>query len=593
MNKIFTYFNDLKTKVHDMKAFEITSPVRSLIPSSLIVSDTHIQTPNKFYRIYHICDMPTFVSIQQTLSLLQSNIQFTISTFAKKVPANEMKKGLKSARSGLMANLISREERGSIDTIELQNQTAILTEAEQKLSMNLTSYFDTSMYIRIEANTLEEIKAIDIHLKSIIENTGYGIRVGGFDQKEHLLATMPIARNKSEISIRVDTDVLKNMQTMITKDRFSITAPFLGFNLIDGSAIFKSPRDEATPHVAILGHNGSGKTFTAMLMSLRMMYTGEQQIFIDVEKQFSPYVKQLGYKVLEVNNQNGFNMFWIPNYHLITTDKKRNKIESDHAQAIVGSLQIIIQESANICNIGILSQIIGLYYQEVKFDNRNLDHFITSFLPDLLKKQTFEANHINSILNGIKPFATGGIYGGLLTGKGGYEFDEEMVCIDCSSITFKSKSLKVPIMFLIFQMFTNLIDTDRTKKRRIVLDEVHLYFQNKVIGEFLIEFAKMARKRNAGGTFITQESLGMTAENGGLTLMSQSGTHILFFCPKSTVKDFKDKGLFNIDKDTEHRITNFEQAQCLYLTKKDKFYLKVHTFQEELDLITSSLEAEN
>lgn len=400
------------------------------------------------------------------------------------------------------------------------------------IQTNQDKLFFTTIYISLNAESLEELNEKTKMLESELNKKTAMIRTLSFRQLEGLKAILPVGNR--QITNFERNMVAGGIATLIPISNPSLSHDrgiFIGKNIFTNAPVyidtFIGPPSLPNPHVFICGTSGSGKSVALKTLASRNIATiGCSAFFIDVEGEYASLTKMLGGKVVKIEQgkSTGINPFEIEpdikgNRQFINILDKVAEIRAlmaticrNYGRALTGTenteIEIIVNQL--YAEKGITTDVNSLYERRSgKLENgKYTSGKIIKKMPTLsdFQKKLKERGNCVELANILVPFLKGNSLG-IFDTESRITSSEDIICFDMSEI--KDEFTKLYSSFVILTwIWQKFALKNRDKKKIIVCDEAWLFLKYQESAEFLVNVARRGRKYNVplfiGSQFIDE-----------------------------------------------------------------------------------------
>ena len=398
---------------------------------------------------------------------------------------------------------------------ELEKQIYDLENLRMLIQTNQDKLFFVTIFITLNAETLEELNEKTKILESELNKKTAMIRTLTFRQLEGFKTILPLG-NKPIANYE------RNMVTGGIASLIPISNPnishnegvFIGRNLSTNAPLyidtFCGPPILTNPHTFICGTSGSGKSVALKTLTARNIVTnGCGAFFIDVEGEYTNLTKTLGGKVIKIaqGESTGINPFELEpdikgNKQFLNILDKVAEIRAILAMICknyqnrtlnateITEIEIIINEL--YAEKGITTDINSLYAKKGgKLDNgKYVVGRIKKKMPTLsdFQRKLKERNNCKELAQILVPFLKGNSLG-IFDCESKITSEAEIVSFDMSEI--KDEFTKLYASFVILTwVWQKFVLKNKDKKKIIVCDEAWLFLKYQESAEFLVNVAR-------------------------------------------------------------------------------------------------------
>lgn len=398
---------------------------------------------------------------------------------------------------------------------ELEKQIYDLENLRMLIQTNQDKLFFVTIFITLNAKTLEELNEKTKILESELNKKTAMIRVLTFRQVEGFKTMLPFG--KKPIANYERNMVTGGIASLIPISNPNISHSdgiFIGRNLSTNAPLyintFSGPPILTNPHTFICGTSGSGKSVALKTLTARNIVTnGCGAFFIDVEGEYTNLTKMLGGEIIKIaqGESTGINPFELEidtngDKQFLNILEKVAEIRTMLSMICINYMgrpltAVEITEIEIIVNQlyaekGISTDIKSLYAKNGgKLDNgKYVVGKIKKKMPTLsdFQKKLKERNNCKELAQILVPFLKGNSLG-IFDCESKITSEAEIISFDMSEI--KDEFTKLYASFIILTwVWQRFVLKNKGKKRIIVCDEAWLFLKYKESAEFLVNVAR-------------------------------------------------------------------------------------------------------
>jgi hypothetical protein len=257
---------------------------KSILPSRLDVYDSHIEFDRRVLARSLILgkpigDMPNYPSdlTANTFTKLMAlggrkGCKLMLSTAISKKPALAVEKELQDAwtDAAIEEEKARLNNPAGVSDLGIEKQQREIRERHNDLWDRNENAFNTQTILTIKGAE-DEVLSIESHALSLLASERIGNSIPEHLQLEAFLASTPTPNVDYRFLVEVPSSVAAKLATMTninTKyDHFGL---LFGKNRLTNADVIKDLRKLPAKHLIMYGATGSGKTFTAMLLLMRL-----------------------------------------------------------------------------------------------------------------------------------------------------------------------------------------------------------------------------------------------------------------------------------------------------------------------------------
>ena len=381
-------------------------------------------------------------------------------------------------------NLPRRLQKAIEDTEEFQKN---LTDEDQ-------SMFRVSLYVYVEANTLEELETNTEKVLAIARKSKVILSYPFEQQLQCLNSILPIGKNHLGVKRTLHTASTAIMIPFTGQELLDHDGICYGTNAHTGRLLMIDKRKLKNPNSFIVGVPGSGKSFIAKLEQIQefLKYSDDQIIIIDPEREYSALAEEFRGTVIRISNDSKTHINPMDiNDNYGGEDEDPIKAKADYLLTL---FEMLIGGKNGLADreVSILDRTITLTYGKYK-EPTLLDFW------NMLKLQP--EDEAKGLALSLETYVTGSL--SIFANKTNVDLSNKFIVIDTKDLGSRLNKMGILVAQ---EMIWNFMSKNRNLHRRtfIYIDEVHLLFQNAYSAEYCDKLWKRARKWGGFPTGITQ-----------------------------------------------------------------------------------------
>ena len=524
-----------KKQTKEIDIFKNIPNVMDLIlPDELYEKKDYISLGyNKYSRIFVMTVYPeqTWIGWLDDLFFIGNvNISVKIEPSSNGTVINQLSRKIVQSRS----EHTTYSRQGNILHIpELEKQIIDLEELRSLIQTNQDKLFFATIFITLNAETLEELNEKTKIIESELNKKTAMIRTLTFRQLEGLKTMLPIG--EIPIANYERNMVSGGISTLIPVSNPNLSHDsgiFIGRNMNTNAPVyidtFIGPPTLPNPHTFICGTSGGGKSVALKTLAARnIATTGSGAFFIDVEGEYAELTKMLGGKVVKIKNgeSTGINPFDIePEEYgktksinlndkvseimdlmaTICRNRENRKLDGKEGPEIEKVVKILYAEREITSDVNSLYEKKGGKLENGKYVIGKIPKKMPT-LTDFYNKLK-QRNKCEDLINMLEQFLRGNSLG-MFDCESTINSDTEIICFDMSEI--KDEFTKLYSSFVILTwIWQKFVLKNKDKKKIIVCDEAWLFLKYEESANFLVNVARRGRKYNVplfiGSQFIDE-----------------------------------------------------------------------------------------
>lgn len=574
----------------DKKEEEIKIPVPEIIgvqdiiaPSSIEVAGGHLRIGKRLARSFFIFSYPRYLSTGWFSPIINLDTPMDISFFFHPADASEILKKLRKRITAVQAEIMERQEKGLIRAPELEIAYRDMEELRDSLQTAQERMFYFGLYLTVYGNSEEELRQIEILLRSILEGRLIYIKPALYRQKEGFVSTSPYALDQLIVNTPMNTSPLSSIFPFISFDLSSNKGILYGINQHNNSLILFDRFSLENYSSVLFGVAGSGKSYAVKLEILRSLMLGIDTIILDPENEYRFLSDAVGgsFFNISLSSENHINPFELP---LPREDENPSDVLRSNIINLVGLMRIMLggltpEEDA------IIDRALAETYAAKDISpetNPNTWKERTPLMQDLeAVLETMEG--AESLVRRIRKF-TKGTYASFFNQPSNIKMDNRLVVF---GIRDMEEELRQMAMFIVMRYIWKTI-TSQLKKRILVIDEAWWLMQSEDGASFLYGLAKRARKYWLGVSTITQDVNDFMKSQYGQPIIANSSLRLLMKQSPATI-DIVQK-TFGLTEEERFRLLEASIGEGLFFAGTKHVAIRVVASYAEDQIITTAPE---
>lgn len=557
--------------------------VRDIIaPSAIEVDFNTIKVGNTFYRTIFVAGYPRFVGANWLSPIINFDHSLDISMFYYPVKSKVILDDLRRKITELEATSMSNREKGKITDPVVSAALEDATALQEQLVKGVEKYFQFSFYIKVPAETMEELENITAKLESTLGSLLLISKLSSLQMEEAFQSTVPTGLDKLLVTRNMDTTSLATTFPFTSSDLTMEEGIMYGINRHNGSLIIFDRFSLENANAVVFAKSGSGKSYFVKLEALRLMVFGAEVMIIDPEEEYRPLCDAVGgnYINFSSNSPSRINPFDLSG---IATEG-----ENELGQKLISLITLM------------KLMLGGLTPTEEALLDRNLIETyrikgITNDPETQMSKEPPVMEDLYKVLLGAEePEAKGmadrleKFIKGSMTGI----FDAQSnIDLNSRMTVFSTKNLEEalrPIAFYIILDFVWTRIRRDLRKRVLIVEEAWYLMQNEDSARFMYGIAKRARKYYLGLTTVSQDVDDFLASEYGKTIVTNSSIQILLKQHPAGIEKVADT--FYLSEGEKRLLLAADKGEGLFFAGAQHVAMKVVASEAENRLITTNPE---
>ena len=485
-------------------------------PDYLIVGD-------QYHRTIAIVGIPRSIRAGFLNALMSLQGDFDVSMHIQPMPTEDVVERLNHELIKIQTDIFAMETQGEIVPPSLKIKR---DDTEKTLSLVQTGeekFFDLSFYINVRARSLDRLNELTERIVSILGQLSLFYKTCNMQMAQAMPSILPLANNELGIT--------RNMTSSALSACFPFTSSSLqvmeGGVVIGVNDLTKIPLtvnffDLQNSNALIIGASGSGKSFSVKTMLLRLRNSGVKLFVIDPQGEYRSMAQRLGKNVQIVDMSPGSGLSVNP------FDLGNMKIE-EKIHSLMALFSILSDFELTAPARSMLDTLLLEEYSKRAGGKPLLFEDIYKRLMQIAetnKKDDYPLRNVAlSLALRIKPFVAGSVQSFNKPTK--VDLGADFIVFDVSYFVDKMSTVAPPAMFIILDFLINKMKEDVSVRKAIVVDEAWRLLKSENISDYLLVFAKTARKYNTSLQIITQELGDLAKSDAGQAVLSNTAVKLL------------------------------------------------------------------
>lgn len=502
-------FNQQKTNIDDI-----------LAPSSLKISQKHVEIGNRYARTLAIVSYPRYLSQDWFSGIINLGKEFDISIFIHPTDTRQVLRKFRKKTAQVESQIIERQERGLVRDPELDIAFQDLERLRDSLQEATEKIFNVGVYITIYGDSFDDLEGTERSLRSILESQLIFIKSTYFQQEQGLKSTFPLGNDVLGIYTKINTQSLTSIFPFVSFNIGSDSGILYGLNRHDGSLIlfdrFKLPNYNSVT----FGTSGSGKSFSVKLEALRSFMLGAEIIIIDPENEFIRLAEVVGGRSFNISltSEHHINPFDLP---LMAEDEDSTRVLRDQIIYLVGFFRILLggftkEEDAIIDKA--ITETYSFKDIQVGSNFQNIDPPLLSDFEIILKN----TEGGGQLANKLSKYTTGS-WAGFINNPTNIDVRRKFIVF---SVRDMEPDLKTAAMHMVSWFVWGNIKKN-LQKRLLIVDEAWIMMQSEDTASFLYGLVKRGRKYYLGVATVTQDVNDFLKSEYGKPILNNSSIMLL------------------------------------------------------------------
>ncbi len=550
-------------------------------PSGLVVNTTSLKLGGTFVRTLFILTYPRYLSPGWFSSVINFESATNISIFYHPIDNSSILRQLRKKLGDVGAQIQLEAEKGAPRNPALETAIDDIESLREAIVQGTEKMFRVSVYITLIGTSEQELNESENKINSFLESKMIYPKPAHFRHFEGYECTVPACLDRLGYGTLLNSTPASTLFPFISANLTQNVGIMYGINLINNSLVIFDRFSQENANMCVFGTSGSGKSYAVKTHAVRELMMGSDIIIIDPENEYEYLAKAVGgesYKIA-VASKDHINPFDLP---VIASDETVGEVFRGHILNLIGLIKILLGGLSPMEEVTI-DQAITLTYASRNISPETDNKFESMpILEDLV-------NVLNTMEGGANLAAklykyTKGTYGQFLNNPTNINIRNKFIVFNINDL---EEELRPIAMYILLNYVWNSVKKV-LKKRILIIEEAWLLMKFKESANFMLSFAKRARKYYLGLTTITQDLDDFLKSPHGIPIITNSSIKVLFKQSTVTINQLTEAlQLTDVEKNL---LTQIDIGSGLFLAGDKHTLIQVVASYTEDQLITSDPE---
>lgn len=487
--------------------------------------------------------------------------------------------------------------------------------ALNEITQNRQGYVRLAVFIHLEADSLEELSALDYKVWRILNSRSIQTRIATEEAWEGFLTCLPLARN----CLTASTD--SGMMTNALACLMSFTTPhiqhdggiLLGLDLdAGGMPVIYDDWQMDRPGSVTLGPPNTGKTFSTKADSTRKRALGHRIVILDpsANSYYNHVARSIGgeYAFLAEGSPHKINPFDLhSNYMSLAlmtdafaesvddpeqvTQRARASALNGKVEALTGIVELMAG-GLGAAETGFVEGALYESYRRAGITNDPATHTNTpptfsggngeDFFNVLGEKAEESPQVVGGLLERLRSWMSGPM-AGLFDSQTNVDLTNKYLVLQIAALQSKAK----PVVMHAIMEFTSGILSNPDEIADFYTDEFHNLLYNETSAKYAEDWYRTARVRATSVHAISQDTEEFAASRSGRVIMNQAGTARIFNQGNEAAASAV-ANIYGLSEPEKDLLQNLGQGVCYFIAGRSRHTLQVLASPEEEALFDTS-----
>lgn len=528
---------------------------------------TYLKIDDVYMRTIFISGYPYIATSAWLNNLVNFNHNADISYHIEHIDAHIALPKLTRKITELESTKRSMQREGKIIGSELLDPLESAIELKEKILRGQEKLFQVSIYVLIQASTLNELQKVTTLLESTLATKLFFTKNAAFQQLDGLHSVLPRGQNILAQKRNLDTSSASLTFPFISSELVQESGILYGINKSNNSLVIVDRFSLNNANSITFAQSGAGKSYAAKVEILRQLMQGTQVIVVDPEGEYIRLADSVGgtYIKLSPNSKEKINPF----------DVKNNGGDIEDLYAHVQELTELISlmlEGLTPEERAIVDKAILQTYEKHK--NKETPLLKDFYKTLVLMKQKHLVDRLEKYVKGSLSL--------VFNSSTNIDSDNRLIVFDIKDLP---ESLR-QIMLLVIAQFIQRQVKSQPVRRLLVIDEGWILLQHEESARFISSLVRRARKYYLGVNIITQQAHDFLNNEYGKAIASQSSLRLLLRQDTTTIRSVTDE--FKLSEYEENFLLTCDKGEALLIADQNHVAVKIVASEKEHPLITSN-----
>lgn len=526
---------DMKREMAKGKSFK-----DKICPDSIEFKSDHIRLGDKYARVIFLKEYPSFLKDSMLSELTDFSRSMMLSVDIQPIPTDDAVKQVQKKLLAIETDITKWQQKQNMNNNFSANIPYEMEQMRKEIKEfldDITTRDQRMMFVTVTlvhvADTLDELNNDTETLLSIGRKHLCNFGVLKYQQEDGFNTVMPYGLMRIKAVRTLTTESTAVLMPYKTQEIIDNGGLYYGINAISHNLLMCNRKLLLNGNGFVLGVSGSGKSFASKLeIALAAIFTNDDIIIIDPEREYSPLVLNLGGVSIRLSaSDNAANHI---NAMAINKDVEDENPVSMKSELLISIFDELLKSGNSRMGGGvgakdksIIDRCTIRVYADYMNGRTDKEPTLMQLRDELLNQPEPEAHDLALCL---EMFTTGSLNS--FAHQSNVNVNSRIVSYDILELGEQMKAIGLLIML---DNIMNRVIENRKRGRytRVYIDEAHLFFKNEYSAEFLLKAWKRFRKYGGLLTGITQNiedclkndtARGMLSNSEFLLMLNQAPT---------------------------------------------------------------------
>lgn len=551
---------------------------RDLIaPAAMAINPNFLQINNFYVKTIYLFAYPRYLNTNWLSPVINFDMTLDVSIFIYPMETRQVMQDLRKRIGQMESTWRIEREKGLVSDPELETAMQDVESLRYSLQKGEVKLFQSSIYLTVYANSLEELKTASDQLESILGGVLVFTKPTFLRMEQGFDSTLPSGNDKLAIMRNLDTGSLSTMFPFTSSELTTNEGILYGVNRHNNSLILFDRFNLENANSVVFAKSGAGKSYAVKLETLRYLMLDTDIIIVDPENEYKSICEAVGGTFINVslNSHERINPFDLT----ISQEEAGDDILRSSVIRVHGLIRLmtggLTPEEDSLLEKAI--------YETYALKDISSDSTTQKNEPPLLSDLQNVLRNMEGgeeVANKLEKY-TAGTFAGLFNKPTNIDLGRGFVVF---SIRDLEEELRPIAMYLILGYIWNSIRKE-LRRRIMIIDEAWWMMQYEDSAKFLYALAKRARKYYLGLTIISQDVEDFLTSKYGRAVVANSSMQILLKQAPSSIDLVAE--VFNLTEGEKFLLLESEVGEGLFFAGLNHVAIKIIASYTEDQLITS------
>ncbi|MBU2595564.1 DUF87 domain-containing protein, partial [Patescibacteria group bacterium] len=275
---------------------------RDLIaPSAMAINPNFLQINNFYAKTIYLFAYPRYLNTNWLSPIINFDMTLDVSIFIYPLETRAVMQNLRKRIGQMESTWRIEREKGLVSDPELETAMQDVESLRYSLQKGEVKLFQSSIYMTVYANSLEELKTASEQLESILGGALVFTKPTFLRMEQGFDSTLPLGNDELGILRNLDTGSLSTMFPFTSSELTTNEGILYGINRHNNSLILFDRFQLENANSVVFAKSGAGKSYAVKLEALRYLMLETDVIIIDPENEYKSICEAVGGTFINVS----------------------------------------------------------------------------------------------------------------------------------------------------------------------------------------------------------------------------------------------------------------------------------------------------